>query len=700
MMQHVSPPASLRSQFIGLRLAMHRHRLLAAVAVVACIAVAAWIAQDQLQRYRATARAKVVAASPAVNVFGADGPGSVDPLSIQSQVELLRSHAVLAAVVRRLDLQRRWSSAGDAPLSLDDACNRLNSRLTIWRRPDSAVVEITCRDNDPELAAAIANAVVDIRAAQALDSIQSVQQEAMGRLRVELAAQEDALGRAQQQVEQLRATLDEPVVGNGAPGDTSLNQLELQLTQSRIDVLAQQVRLTALKSLMALGAGSAASLIVDDAQLRTLRQAMAATEVNYGMLRRTYGASHPAVIAASAQRQEIAAQMDQRLAEVLSGAQGNLQLAQQRTQALVAALDQHKAASLASAAQRLLPWRNAQRLADLQARICDAIRSKIQQATVSMQVASAPLTLEDRATPPTTPDAPTMPISLAIGAAMGLLIAAALTFTVDHLDASFKNVAEVENTLHLSVLGVLPQLGRRAAGRALRSPGEPVHMLCNAVRFACAGTAPRSLCLTSAARGEGKTYTALALAAAYARQGLRVLLVDGDTANPSLHRSLGVSGEAGLSDYLLDGRSIDMLIQPTSVAGVSVLPAGPVPMAGTFCSQTPRLRSLVRELASRFDLVIYDTPPLLSSSAAASIIYEVGNCLLVVGHRRQSQAWVARARRLAAEAGARLVGAVVNAVEPAELGAIFDNHLDAFPGAQRPALSYPHAEPQAGSLAA
>lgn len=157
-----------------------------------------------------------------------------------------------------------------------------------------------------------------------------------------------------------------------------------------------------------------------------------------------------------------------------------------------------------------------------------------------------------------------------------------------------------------------------------------------------AGAPVNCIMVTSALAGEGKTFCAINLAISIASEMDRtVLLVDADVAKPSVPRTLGFEAEGGLMDMLLD-REIDpgKVLYKTNINKLSVLPAGKPHEHATELLASAAMRSLLHEMATRYDdrILIFDSPPLLSASEAGVLANQMGQIVLVVEAGRTTEA--------------------------------------------------------------
>ena len=178
--------------------------------------------------------------------------------------------------------------------------------------------------------------------------------------------------------------------------------------------------------------------------------------------------------------------------------------------------------------------------------------------------------------------------------------------------------------------------------------------------FSAAGKDMRSILITSAGVGEGKSMVSIHLAVSLARGGKRVLLVDADMRRPRLHRAFELAGEDGLSSLLIGSRSLAELALPTRVENLSLLPCGIIPPNPVELIQGPRMKEVIAEILAGFDVVIFDSPPAGIVSDASVLATQVDRALLVIRSFATDRGNVKRALGLLQDVGANLAGLVVN----------------------------------------
>ncbi len=309
------------------------------------------------------------------------------------------------------------------------------------------------------------------------------------------------------------------------------------------------------------------------------------------------------------------------------------------------------------------------------------------QAAVRVEVVEGPRLEDD-------PVAPRPLDNLALAAMVGLLVGAASVVAREVTDSTVRTVEALQDLVSVPVLARVP-IDAEAPARSgpfvsdTDSPrAEALRQLRTSLQYADPDHPVRTIAVTSAVPEEGRSATACSLALLFAEAGRRVLIVDAELRRSRLASFLGRGNAAGLSTVLVGAASVEQALQPWG-AGLWLLSTGQSPPNPSELLSSPRMTELVDELRGRFDIVIFDCPPLLAVTDAAVVAACADGALLVVRARKTKNAQVTAAARALRAVDARILGCVLNMVPM--------KHSDSFPQFGRYARG--RSAPNAASVA-
>lgn len=268
---------------------------------------------------------------------------------------------------------------------------------------------------------------------------------------------------------------------------------------------------------------------------------------------------------------------------------------------------------------------------------------------------------------PLSPASPSLRLNLVLGFALGTAGGLALAFLRHSLDTRVRDERDVATVTSASVLGVVadhPGLGQRSltSRDADSAPAEAYRRLRTNLQFARSVAGARTLLVTSALEGEGKSTTAMNLALAIAEAGSRVVLVDADLRRPSIARALTLEGIAGLTTVLVGRARLEDVVQPWGTTLLDVLPSGERPPNPSEMLGSDAMRATLEQLALRYDVIVIDSSPLLPVTDAAVLSTLADGTVLVAGCDRVHRGQLRAAVSSLANVDSALLGIVLNRV--------------------------------------
>ncbi|AFZ92252.1 protein-tyrosine kinase [Bacillus velezensis AS43.3] len=190
------------------------------------------------------------------------------------------------------------------------------------------------------------------------------------------------------------------------------------------------------------------------------------------------------------------------------------------------------------------------------------------------------------------------------------------------------------------------------------------------IEFSSVQTHLRSILVTSSVPGEGKSFSAANLAAVFAQQEKKVLLVDADLRKPTIHETYQLENVQGLTNVLVGNASLGETVQKTLIDNLYVLTSGPTPPNPAELLSSKAMGELIQEMYSRYSLVIFDSPPLLAVADGQILANQTDGSVLVVLSGKTKMDTVQKARDALQQSKAKLLGALLNKKENQKNGAL------------------------------
>lgn len=602
----------------------------------------------------------------------------------ETQFLFLKSKAVAGRVVRRLGLDRDEAFLGVDRLPAEerraaaeklDATALLRARMRVEPVRDSRVVRVLVEDPDPKKAALLANAVAEEFIAYNLDEKLGTSRAASDWLRAQLDELQARLGKSESSLyafkrenDILTASLEDSqsMVGK------RLQALNDALTSVRRDRAALEAKVAQARAARRAGALGSLPQVVASPVVQAERARLVALGQELADARTRYGEGHPRMLALEERHKDAQAQVareEERIAraveleaEVVRDTEGNLErlLAAAKREAF-------------EVNKKEVDYSRLRREQENNAKVVELVLRRLKDVDLSSLLRTNNVRLLDAAEPPGAPSAPDLRFALLVSLALGLLLGVGTAFLLEQLDQTVKGQEDVERATRVAYLGLLPLVPRDGGDAAAmelvihRKPQSAVAECLRTVRtnllFLGTERPLQRLMVTSSGPQEGKTTAVVGLGVAFAQSGQRVLLVDTDLRRPRLHKVFGLGSELGLSSVLLDEKRLGEALRPTEVPNLTVLPCGPIPPNPAELLHTERFLQLVQELSRRYDRILFDSPPVAAVTDAQILSGAVDGVLLLGKAGQTSRDQLTRARRALADVGARVVGAMLNAVD-------------------------------------
>lgn len=617
--------------------------------------------------YVANARIEVRDDAMDVDVFDRQYVSAYNPFFLRTQFERIQARPILYRVIENLDLQQKWS-AKYAPdggvLRKEDAFMLLSRSVRVNQYRDTSLIDIQVYREDPEEAARIANEIANVYREQRLSLKRREVKGGIDALENELQKQQEKVDEAEGELERIRKAGGVTLIQKGLRADkVRLQQLEADRIGARVDMLVRKARLDQLASLTGDDLMNASAYIVNDQSLLALRKQLVDAEVQLKLMLENYGVNHPEARRMQAAVDELRVKLANALDGLKKGIRADFEVSKAKYEALEAELATARVSDIETESSQYLPFERAQRTVDMQREILTALRARVAQQGIELEVPRTPVEVVEPAEPPplNRPVSPKMTLNMLLSLAIGLAAGVGLAYFIEYLDTSVKTVDDVERHLGLPVVGVIPQKVRSLLEEGPESPhAESYRVLRTNMQFANKGVHGGAFAVVSGGVGEGKSTTLFNLAFVCAQLGDKVLVVDSDLRRPVQHTFLGLSNRFGLTNVLMRDAPVEEAIKATSVPNLHFLPSGKLPRSSLGLLDSQRMRELVKNLKARYDYVFFDSPPIVGVSDASILASEVDGVLLVVQYRKYPRSITTRAKRMLENVGANVIGVVLN----------------------------------------
>ncbi|WP_285889722.1 CpsD/CapB family tyrosine-protein kinase [Neobacillus niacini] len=180
------------------------------------------------------------------------------------------------------------------------------------------------------------------------------------------------------------------------------------------------------------------------------------------------------------------------------------------------------------------------------------------------------------------------------------------------------------------------------------------------IQFSSIDNEVSSLMVTSSGPGEGKSTTVANLAVVFAQQGKKVLLIDADMRKPTVHYTFNFTNTVGLTSVLTKQVTLDQAVKGSSENNLFVLTSGPIPPNPAELLSSQAMAQFFEDVKEYFDLIIFDTPPLLAVTDAQILANKCEGTLLVVSSGKTEKDMIVKSKELLDNAQGKLLGVVLN----------------------------------------
>jgi succinoglycan biosynthesis transport protein ExoP len=563
--------------------------------------------------------------------------------------------------------------AGRARQLRETVTDRYLAGLTVVPDPRSRVVTVRYVSPDPRMAALAANTTAELYLRQRLAQQNGGGENAADWLNQRAKELGERMAAAERKLEAFQRRSAAVPVGSLDLYEQQLARLNDQLSQARVSLAETRTRYDqAQQALKAPSQGATEAAASDNPLVLALQQQETKLQQAVTELRTHYRDSHPKIVEALAELRDLRQKMRIELNRISQNFGNQLQIAQVRERKIAQEVDRLQAMIQEQREAAVTKATLESELASSRQQY-ETILARLKAAGGNGQKATAPdARIISQATVPDSPYYPRKDLMVSMAFVASLLLGLGFARIAEFLDRGFHTRSELEAATGLPVLGMVPfhaKSARRAEPphrHALAEPnsayGEAIRALRTGLLLARAER-PRTILLTSAVPGEGKTSTVMALAGTAARAGRKTILVECDVLRPALHTAMDCPQSPGLGEFLTGRAGIEDVVRIDPVSGAHYITAGERVANASDLLGTERLRVLVAALRETYDLVVIDSPPVLAVSDPVVVQRLVDETVVLVRWEKTPREILFAALKQITEGGGLIAGLVLTQVD-------------------------------------
>ncbi|MCJ7457457.1 MAG: polysaccharide biosynthesis tyrosine autokinase [candidate division Zixibacteria bacterium] len=636
---------------------------------------------------------------------------------IKNQVEIIKSRTLAESVLQALlssPFKKVWEEVvlrkGAEKVNTNDMVLTLQQNTKVVPLKETDIVQVKVTAPNPDLAAFLTNTIAQEYYKQSL-------QISRGEITEVRLFLEDQLSNTQKELQQAEEALRiykerEKVAALPEETEELVKQLasfESLYNEAKTDLESNQKRLSYMRNQLTERKGR---LVEDISQISSpliiqLRKEMANLEgIKAGYIAQGFPEDHPKMEEITNRIKDIKQKLVKETSELVSREMASsdplgysqelvdkilileieIQSLGAKTEALKNIVDTYSN-NLNTLPEKSLKLARLERNAKVGENIFLMLKEKYEESRIKEAGQIGNVRIIDKALPPEDPIKPKKKINLLLGALLGLGLGLGMAFFVERLDNSLKSIEDVEAT-GLSILGSIPLIKSSKDKKSKKEeekseeyqikritsnlvthfePKSPISEAYRTFRtnlqFARLDAPLKTILVTSSGPSEGKSTTVANLAITMAQMGTNTILIDSDLRRPVLHSIFNLQRAPGLTNYLAGNVPWKEIVQKTPIENLSLLTCGVLPPNPSELLGSKKMRMLLEELKEKYDMILFDSPPVIAVTDAAVLSTLLDGVVLVSSSGSTSREALQRAITLLENVKSRLIGGVLNKIK-------------------------------------
>ena len=598
------------------------------------------------------------------------GGGGFDPRFITTQFEIIQRKEILYPVIEALGLEQKWKKLYGI-LGKEQTVFRLRRMIDVREIRNTELIQISVLDQDKNEASEIANRIAEEYQRRRIGEQQGTVNRSLIQLKDEVAKQSRRVDELRAEAQRIRIENEiqdlnpDSVVDPMQAANEVLLSVEQQVSTERLRVSSLRTKYEQISKLTDDQIMRSISTldVQDPTIIQMLPQYQEVASEEARLLNSGLGSNHPIVKSIRAKKDVMSKQLASQIASLRASMEANIRIGEESIKELEQRLHESQAKQQTSKT-RASGYYEAKNNYIQAKKILEAAEMRLSTETMQRTMPQDPAVIWERAEPADFPSRPRVLLNMILGIVVGLGFGVGLAFFIEYLDTSVKTLEEIESLLKVPVLAVIPKnISLLIKGRDDNPDSEAYRIMRTNIEFNRKSPSASSITMVSGGPGEGKSTTLNNLAYTFAKGGYTTLLVDADLRRPSQHRIFGVENTIGLSDYLTKDIELEDVVEDTQLNNLYFMPSGLLPSDAVGILNSQRMLDMIQDAKNRFDVVFFDSPPILGVSDASVLSSEVDLTIIVVQHRRFPKSMIQRVKMAIDNVGGKTLGVVLNNVD-------------------------------------
>jgi len=599
---------------------------------------------------------------------------------VKTLEQSLANNVVLLKVIKDSGLDKDPSFVKQLPYGQSysdlDLAGRLAQKVTVKQQRGTRLITVSVSDQSPERAKQLTELIVKEFLRQTIEQRLTISRIANDFLSEEGLKLKKKLEESQQKLQQYREKHNAvSLEQNQNIIIDKLRDISAKTTEAKGKRLSLEADLEQLRklppddidSLLQIGTVSAIPDVV------TIRTQIFKSEAELAAVQKRYLPKHPKYLEAVSQLERHQRSLRDTLQNAGDILQRQYQSAQSTENKMNEVLAEQEKAAL-ELNKIAIPYGVLASEVESDQAMYQSVITRQRETTLTQFVEKSPFRIVEAPMIPSRPSAPRPMKTLAIASIFAFGLAIFLVLGLDILDSTIRSLDAGEAALNIRAIAVVPELKKAGDGRIIDvfssdsggSGAEAFRTLRTSLSLLGDEGGRKSFLVTSSIPGEGKSFTALNTAIAFASEGHKTLLIDADLRRPSLQKIFAEGNaeakKVGLVDYLAGNSTQESIIQNTPQSNLSVILSGNrAPNPADLLSNS-RLETLLKDSLLRFDRVVIDSAPMNAVSDTQRIVSLVDYTCLVIRAGKTPKRAIVRARNLIDRASGRIAGFILNRV--------------------------------------